>query len=159
MSAIRFFSFLRQSETLYSIFQRTVQNKRMQATRLARSLFFRTPLGRVPAPEDELKLNKLILELSLFLPDDLVCRLSQTLCLPEHRIKYKDCFIEIRKHILGSEDKLIGENIAHVIFCPITQTQPNQKDANWRAPKAEQADAGNAPCSLVTSADASRARA
>ncbi len=86
--------------------------------------------GWVPAPEDELKLNKLILELSLFLPDDLVCRLSQTLCLPEHRIKYKDCFVEIRKHILGSEDKLIGENIAHVMFCPITPTQPNQKGVN-----------------------------
>lgn len=86
--------------------------------------------GWVPTADDELKLNKLILELSLFLPDDLVCRLSQTLCLPEHRIKYKDCFVEIRKHILGSKDKLIGENIAHVIFLPITPTPQNQKDAN-----------------------------
>ena len=51
--------------------------------------------GWAPTPDDELKINKLILELSLFLPYNLVCRLSQTLCLPEHRRNYKDCFVEI----------------------------------------------------------------
>ena len=74
--------------------------------------------GWQPDIKDIIHLNRLILELSLYLPRDLVDELSQTLCLPEKQKNYKDCFIKIRKHLLGADDKLIGENISHITLRP-----------------------------------------
>ncbi len=70
--------------------------------------------GWKPEVKDILHLNKLILELSLYLPRELVDELSQTLCLDAKRSLYKDCFIKVRKHLLNTDDGLIGENISHI---------------------------------------------
>ena len=56
--------------------------------------------GRQLTQDHEIKINQLILELSLYLPRDLVCELSETICDPGKREKYKDCFVKIRTHVL-----------------------------------------------------------
>lgn len=65
--------------------------------------------------EDEVKINALILELSLYLPRSLVCELTEHIADRTKWPYYKMCFINIRKHLLGSDDGLTGENIAHFV--------------------------------------------
>lgn len=75
--------------------------------------------GGSVSQDDEIKINQLILELSLYLPRELVCELSETICVPEKRGKYKDCFVKIRTHVLGKGDGLIGDNISHLTLLPV----------------------------------------
>jgi hypothetical protein len=75
--------------------------------------------GKALTQEDEIKINQLILELSLYLPKDLVCELSETICIPEKRGRYKDCFVKIRAYVRGRDDGLIGDNISHITLLPV----------------------------------------
>lgn len=83
---------------------------------------------------DELKIHQLILEMSFYLPSDLVCELSETICKPEKLVTYKELFIKIRKYvlfptILGYQSRCDGlkpENITHIgiTSVPILHAQP-----------------------------------
>ncbi len=66
--------------------------------------------------QDEIRINELILELSLYLPRDLVCELSEHISNPEKRPYYKRCFVKIRAYLIGSDDGLNEDNISHFII-------------------------------------------
>ena len=83
--------------------------------------------GQKLTQDDEFKINQLILELSLYLPKDLVCDLSETICKPEKRGSYKDCFVRIRAYVLGRDDGLVGGNISHITLSPNGDSQKASK--------------------------------
>ena len=104
-----------------------------KADRVA-ELFAYFPLfesGHVPTKEDGLRINQLLFELAIYLPSDLVCDLSRTVCLAENRPYFKDCLVRIREYIIFGKpgfikkllhkwtrhgDGLIGQNISHMML-------------------------------------------
>ena len=73
----------------------------------------RTLAGGDFTKDDEMKINQLILELALYLPKDLVCELTKTICDPIERQYYRRCFIKVRAHLLGRDDGLVESSIPH----------------------------------------------
>lgn len=100
-----------------------------KADRIA-ELFAFMPLiakGESVSRDEMLRINQLLLELSIYLPRDLVCELSQTVCKKQG--EYKKCLILIREYILYGPptffqkifnkmgkrgDGLISDNISHL---------------------------------------------
>lgn len=75
--------------------------------------------GYFPTPQENQKINQLMMEVTLYLPYDLSCKISE--CLAGKKdLDYKDVFIEVRDYILKNKkmkpDKLKGENLLHMDY-------------------------------------------